>query len=107
MPSRAVSDTPRQRAHSAITRNAPIERTVAWTNGGISGSASFTETWLRPHESVSAIMISAATASSGREVLLEFTEGISSARRVRAARRDFQRFVMMAAMPCRNAHKRR
>ena len=69
VPSRRLSDTPRQRAHSATMANAPIERTVAWMSGGISGSASFTETWFRPHENVTPIMISAATASSGREVL--------------------------------------
>src|ERR1043165_2176228 len=68
VPSRVVRETPRKRAHSAMTRNAPVERTVAWMNGGISGSASLMETWLRPQESVSASMISAATASSGREV---------------------------------------
>ena len=58
VPSRSENDTPRQRAQIARSTNAPIERTVAWMNGGISGSASFTETWLRPH-SVSASMISA------------------------------------------------
>src|SRR5215218_7765349 len=68
VPSRAVSGTPRERAQIAITANAPTERTVAWMNGGISGSASFTDTWLRPHDSVRPSMISAATASSGREV---------------------------------------
>ena len=68
VPSRRLIGTPRQRAHSSITESAPIERTVAWISGGISGSASFTETWLRPHDSVKATMISAATASSGREV---------------------------------------
>ena len=67
VPSRRMNDTPRQRAQIATMTNAPIERTVAWMNGGISGSASFTETWLRPQLSVSASMISAATASSGRE----------------------------------------
>src|ERR1043165_6208367 len=48
--------------------NAPMERTVAWRNGGISGSASLTETWFSPHESVRPTMINAATASSGRAV---------------------------------------
>ena len=43
VPSRRFSETPRQRAHIAMMANAPIERTVAWMNGGISGSASFTE----------------------------------------------------------------
>ena len=52
VPSRRLSETPRQRAHSSTIANAPIERTVAWISGGISGSASFTETWLRPHDSV-------------------------------------------------------
>src|SRR4026209_158650 len=53
--------------------NAPIERTVAWMNGGVSGSASFTETWLRPHESVSASMMSMPSVSSGRAIFLSFT----------------------------------
>ena len=73
VPSRVLSETPRSRAQIRMMINAPIERTVAWIKGGISGSASFTVTWLRPHESVRPSMIRVATASSGREVLLLFT----------------------------------
>src|SRR5205085_395600 len=58
----------------------PVERTLAWMNGGISGRASLIETWLRPHESVRPTMMSAATASSGREVLGEFMRSFRRAR---------------------------
>ena len=44
VPSRMVNETPRQRAQIAMMANAPIERTVAWMKGGISGSASLIET---------------------------------------------------------------
>ncbi len=39
---------PRSRAQAATSIAAPAERMAAWINGGMSGSASLTATWLKP-----------------------------------------------------------
>ena len=65
VPSASVSFTPRRRAQATTTSAPNVDRKAAWISGGISGSASFTATWLKPQLRQSAIVSAAAAASSG------------------------------------------
>ena len=68
VPSRLNTSSPRMRTPISTTTSAPTERIAACSSGGKSGNASFTETWLKPHDRHSSSMIATAAAESGREV---------------------------------------
>src|SRR5713226_1184057 len=60
------SGMPRHRAHKATIIAAPVDRTVAWVSGGISGMASLTATWFTPQLRHNTTVTTIATLSSGR-----------------------------------------
>src|SRR5258707_12737950 len=66
VPSRLKIFTPRSRAINNSTGNAPAERMVACSIGGMSGSASLTAIWLKPQLRQSISISATAPALSGR-----------------------------------------
>src|SRR5260370_37902527 len=66
VPSRWKIFTPRSRAITNSTGNAPAERMVACSIGGMSGSASLTAIWLKPQLRQSISISATAPALSGR-----------------------------------------
>ena len=66
MPSRSNILTPRSRAISSSTGNAPAERIVACSIGGMSGNASLTAIWLKPQLRHSISINATAPGLSGR-----------------------------------------
>ena len=66
MPSRVAIGRPRHFITASTISVASAVRTVHWISGGMSESASFTATWLKPQVTQSSTTTAIAAPSSGR-----------------------------------------